>query len=68
MVFKNCGVCNVSYRTELSSAFSESHALIGGNLRNSVFAASGLIARGKIELSDMRRNIERLSNQVRRSC
>jgi len=47
-----------------SDAFSGSNALIGGDPRQHTFTASGLIARGKIELSDMRRNISRLSSQL----
>lgn len=47
-----------------TSAFSGTHALVGGDPRRSVLAASALIARGKIELSDMRRNISRLAKQL----
>ncbi|CBY08394.1 unnamed protein product [Oikopleura dioica] len=44
--------------------YSGTHALVGGDPRRSVLAASALIARGKIELSDMRRNISRLAKQL----
>ena len=57
--------------------FSGSHALIGADPRQHVYTAtgkdmntlfkpyqSGLIARGSIDITDMRRNIERLSGQL----
>merc|ERR1711892_201127 len=44
--------------------FSGSHALIGADPRQHVYTATGLIARGSIDITDMRRNIERLSGQL----
>jgi tubulin epsilon len=46
-------------------AFSRESQLIKADPRNSTYLACALILRGEVELSDVRRNIEKLKNQVR---
>jgi len=47
-----------------TDAFNGNNALIGADPRNHVFTATGLIARGKIDISDMRRNVARMTSQL----
>ena len=47
-----------------TDAFSGQNALIGADPRHHVFTASGLIARGKIDITDMRRNVVRMTSSL----
>ncbi|XP_030261379.1 tubulin epsilon chain isoform X1 [Sparus aurata] len=43
-----------------SDAFSKDHQLIRGNPKHSLYLACALMLRGNVQMSDLRRNIERL--------
>lgn len=42
-----------------SDAFSKDHQLIRGNPKHSLYLACALMLRGNVQMSDLRRNIER---------
>ena len=42
-----------------TDAFSRDHQLIKADPKNSLYLACGLISRGNIHVSDIRRNIDR---------
>ncbi|CAI9740048.1 tubulin epsilon chain-like [Octopus vulgaris] len=47
-----------------SDAFSKDHQLIKADPRHSLYLACALMVRGKVSISDMRRNIERLKSKL----
>ena len=48
-----------------SDVFNPSNHLCGNDVRKGIFLSNAILARGKIQISDIRRNIDRLSEQLR---
>ena len=53
--------CPASYRLDqmFSDAFSREHQLIKADPKNSLYLACALMLRGRVEVSDIRRNIDK---------
>lgn len=54
----------ISYRLDqmFSDAFSKDHQLLKVDPKHSLYLACALMVRGSVEISDVRRNIERYFN------
>lgn len=57
----SCGVFLFYHRLDqmFSDAFSRDHQLIKADPKHSLYLACALMVRGNVEISDVRRNIER---------
>ena len=60
------GPSSASFRLDqmFSDAFSREHQLIKADPKNSLYLACALMLRGRVEVSDIRRNIDKLGRML----